>query len=782
MADRIEVDMIVEAIAKGFEQVESNLEGADAVAQQMARTQNELALALQRSQDAAYNLDVAMQELADNTDPSKQRDLETAVLEARVAMDQEGQKANELAVELQDLAQGTQEVEGANEQAGLSFTELNSVISLARQGVQAAKQAWDTIIQPTLDYANQVRELGRTIGSTAEESSKLIQAADDVGISAETVQSALEAAIRKGVKPTIEGLGELADKYNAIRDPIARTAFLMDTFGRSGADLAPLMEKGGAGIKELGDQAEATGLVMNETTVKAARTLEIAVDDLGDAAQGAALDFSKDLIPPLTDFFNTLSEGAREQRIMNEAVKQGVTNWFELQAMGLLVEAGLKKKSDMIDDLTRRIQEHIDAHQRAMPVIEGMGQAEDAAASDTNTYASATRNAAQWLKDLVPPLTDAEKALRAEAAAQKEQSASAVVAAGVSGTLAKIQDDYKAVLDETAPKIADLTAEIARYESLQGKTYTVTTDATASLAEYELAQIHAAEASQKLAEYTGDNREELLTLQVAAENAKEKVGKLGEQMGVSTTYTADYTTKLAEDREALAELKTKNEEAAAAMKLANDQFFFQQVTAGLDAAATLEVGRALGLIDEPTYTAAKAAQTLNQGFKDGAGDADALARATGTLRDTIASLQSKNIEITVSTIYKEFYENAGYRPQHEGDTGAGGEGGYGGGTGTGGASDDTTDHDHRASGGPVTAGQGYWVGETGPEMFVPGVNGRIVSHADSLAGMADSGGAGGIVFQTGAIVIQIPPGSNVDADLISQQLAAALRNQLGSRG
>jgi antitoxin component HigA of HigAB toxin-antitoxin module len=84
--------------------------------------------------------------------------------------------------------------------------------------------------------------LGRTIGATPEEASKLIQAADDVQISYETLTTALEAAIRKGVEPTIEGLGGLADQYNAIQDPIERTKFLMDNFGRSGADLAPLME------------------------------------------------------------------------------------------------------------------------------------------------------------------------------------------------------------------------------------------------------------------------------------------------------------------------------------------------------------------------------------------------------------------------------------------------------------------------------------------------------------------------------------------------------------
>ena len=38
----------------------------------------------------------------------------------------------------------------------------------------------------------------------------------------------------------------------------------------------------------------------------------------------------------------------------------------------------------------------------------------------------------------------------------------------------------------------------------------------------------------------------------------------------------------------------------------------------------------------------------------------------------------------------------------------------------------------RATGGPVTAGQPYLVGERGPELFVPAGNGRIVPNAATM--------------------------------------------------
>ena len=53
----------------------------------------------------------------------------------------------------------------------------------------------------------------------------------------------------------------------------------------------------------------------------------------------------------------------------------------------------------------------------------------------------------------------------------------------------------------------------------------------------------------------------------------------------------------------------------------------------------------------------------------------------------------------------------------------------------------------RALGGPVESGRGYWVGENGPEMFVPNQDGTIVPNGTAtnntwnvyLSGSGNSG-------------------------------------------
>jgi phage-related minor tail protein len=49
----------------------------------------------------------------------------------------------------------------------------------------------------------------------------------------------------------------------------------------------------------------------------------------------------------------------------------------------------------------------------------------------------------------------------------------------------------------------------------------------------------------------------------------------------------------------------------------------------------------------------------------------------------------------------------------------------------------------RANGGPVTGGSPYVVGERGPELFVPGTGGSVVSNNDLRSAMGSAPGMGG---------------------------------------
>lgn len=158
-----------------------------------------------------------------------------------------------------------------------------------------------------MNYAFQVKDFGRIIGATPEEASKLIQVADDVRLSVGSMQTALRSAIMKGYTPTVEGLGQMSDAYLSIQDPIARSKFLIETFGRSGLEMAKLMEVGSSKIKEMGDSIEGTGRLMTQAGIDAATEYYKALDRLGESWENLTLTIGLSATPVITKAANEMS-------------------------------------------------------------------------------------------------------------------------------------------------------------------------------------------------------------------------------------------------------------------------------------------------------------------------------------------------------------------------------------------------------------------------------------------------------------------------------------------
>lgn len=167
-----------------------------------------------------------------------------------------------------------------------SFTELNAAMGIATQFIGAVKHGYDAVITSTVSYAAQVRELSRLIGASAEESSKLIEIADDLGISYAALSRGMTAAIRQGLSPTVDGMAKLIEQYQALPTAIQRSEFLLKNFGRAGAELGPLFERSAESIRSMGEEAQRTGLTMSTEGVASARMYEMALDSLNDVIEG----------------------------------------------------------------------------------------------------------------------------------------------------------------------------------------------------------------------------------------------------------------------------------------------------------------------------------------------------------------------------------------------------------------------------------------------------------------------------------------------------------------
>jgi len=218
----------------------------------------------------------------------------------------------------------SQQLKNIGKAGKTTFTELRSAIGLANQVLGAAQGFIRDTAGEAASYAKQVRELQTAIGATPEEASKLIQVADDVGISFEQMNSAMEAGIRKGVKPTIENIGKLSDEYLSLAPGIDRTEFLMKKFGRTGQDLARLMELGSGKIDEMGDSIEGTARLMDQDALDAAEAYRVSLDNLNDAAQDLKLSIGQAIIPALNSITKAFLDNAAAENTAKQAMEAGI--------------------------------------------------------------------------------------------------------------------------------------------------------------------------------------------------------------------------------------------------------------------------------------------------------------------------------------------------------------------------------------------------------------------------------------------------------------------------
>lgn len=120
--------------SKNIDETGQAAERANSRLTTLGATQNQLALAVFKSQDAAQKLATAQKSLADNSDPAKQQALEGAVLKAQVAFDREQATVGKLSTEMDKLNSGN----AAVSQSSDAVTAVQNRLALAMQTSQNA--------------------------------------------------------------------------------------------------------------------------------------------------------------------------------------------------------------------------------------------------------------------------------------------------------------------------------------------------------------------------------------------------------------------------------------------------------------------------------------------------------------------------------------------------------------------------------------------------------------------------------------------------------------------
>lgn len=218
-------------------------------------------------------------------------------------------------------------------------------MALAAASVAAAALAIGASIKTAIENADKVNKLSQSTGTTTEEFTRLSYAAQLADVSQESLGKSLgklaKAMVSAGtdaagtaaqaftamgisvkntdgsLKSSSEVLSEVAGKFEGYRDGAAKTDLAIKLFGKSGAELIPLLNQGKQGLADAGDEAEKFGLVLDKKTTVAAEAFNDNLKRLDLIKQGLVTTIAAKLLPSLEQFSEAMLEAKANSSLMS---------------------------------------------------------------------------------------------------------------------------------------------------------------------------------------------------------------------------------------------------------------------------------------------------------------------------------------------------------------------------------------------------------------------------------------------------------------------------------
>jgi hypothetical protein len=192
-------------------------------------------------------------------------------------------------------------IEHAAQQTGMSAESL--------QGLSFAARMSDVDFQ---SLSVGLEHLSRAMLQTRQGSLQSASAFRSVGLSAQQLQS----------MSLDEVLAHVADRFHATRDGAAKTALAMQLFGRSGAELIPLLDRGSEGIDALKAKAKALGIVMSSDAVRQSAEFADKLKEISAQGQALTRNLMGELMPAMNRIVDAFLAGSSDGGVLKEMFRQ----------------------------------------------------------------------------------------------------------------------------------------------------------------------------------------------------------------------------------------------------------------------------------------------------------------------------------------------------------------------------------------------------------------------------------------------------------------------------
>lgn len=190
------------------------------------------------------------------------------------------------------------------------------------------------LVKTTANAGDQINDLSKRTGISAEALSQYKYAAEQSGTSLEGVVTGLRRLssgmldAQRGLavsKQTFEELGitvtntdgtlrpmndvllDVADRFSKMDDGAKKAALAQDLFGRSGMDLIPLLNEGRDGLARMMAEADRLGVTFTGKTAAASDAFNDSLAMLKTSLAGVAQQIATQIMPTMTEFITRVS-------------------------------------------------------------------------------------------------------------------------------------------------------------------------------------------------------------------------------------------------------------------------------------------------------------------------------------------------------------------------------------------------------------------------------------------------------------------------------------------
>jgi hypothetical protein len=210
-------------------------------------------------------------------------------------------------------------------------------------------------IKGQIDAMDQLDEMSQKVGIASDGLSKLAYAAKFSGVDIDGLQTALvklsKASVEAGkggdganeafkaigvsvrdssgqLKSTETLLGDIAEAFSQYEDGASKVAVATAIFGKSGADLIPMLNGGRKGLKDMGDELQSLGGVVMPDAAKKAAEFNDNVDRMTVLFKSLGKGIANDVIPVLNRYMEEIIAAEKAQISFMTKLKLGLTNPF----------------------------------------------------------------------------------------------------------------------------------------------------------------------------------------------------------------------------------------------------------------------------------------------------------------------------------------------------------------------------------------------------------------------------------------------------------------------